>query len=53
VILEALGRTDDALRWYRTFPDPNAYDFAYLPAVRARMRHHGAAAGAAPGTSPR
>jgi hypothetical protein len=35
-LLASLGRTDDALRWYATFPDPNAYDFMFVPAARFR-----------------
>jgi tetratricopeptide (TPR) repeat protein len=32
-LLSALGRNDEALRWYGTFPDPGAYDLMYLAPV--------------------
>ncbi|MDB4874044.1 MAG: hypothetical protein JWM41_490 [Gemmatimonadetes bacterium] len=35
-ILESLGRNEEALRWYATFPDPNAYDFMFVSAARFR-----------------
>jgi tetratricopeptide (TPR) repeat protein len=34
-LARSLGRTDEALRWYGTFPDPSGYDLMYLPAVHA------------------
>jgi tetratricopeptide (TPR) repeat protein len=34
-LARSLGRTDEALRWYGTFPDPSAYDLMYLAAVHA------------------
>jgi hypothetical protein len=35
-LLDTLGRSDEALRWYATFPDPNAYDFMFLPSAVLR-----------------
>jgi DNA-binding SARP family transcriptional activator/tetratricopeptide (TPR) repeat protein len=35
-MLEAAGRNEEALRWYATFPDPNAYDFMFLPGALQR-----------------
>lgn len=35
-LLEATGKSDEALRWYATFPDPRAYDFMFLPAALLR-----------------
>lgn len=38
-LLEATGKLDDALRWYRTFPDPRAYDLIFkIPALERRAR---------------
>jgi DNA-binding SARP family transcriptional activator/predicted negative regulator of RcsB-dependent stress response len=35
-LLAKVGRKKEALAWYSTFPDPGAYDLAYLPAALAR-----------------
>lgn len=36
-LLAELGRTEEALRWFETFPDPGAYDLMYLaPSHRRR-----------------
>lgn len=32
-LLADTGRHDEAVRWYRTFPDPGGYDLMYLPAA--------------------
>jgi hypothetical protein len=35
-LLAQVGRKKEALAWYSTFPDPGAYDLAYLPAALER-----------------
>lgn len=35
-LLRDIGRRQEALRWYSTFPDPEGYDLAYLPAATLR-----------------
>jgi hypothetical protein len=35
-LLEATGKRKEALAWFSTFPDPSAYDLAYLPAALER-----------------
>jgi DNA-binding SARP family transcriptional activator/TolB-like protein len=35
-VLAALGRNDEALRWYATFPDPNIHDVMFLPSALLR-----------------
>ena len=35
-MLREVGRRREALDWYATFPDPEAYDLAYLPAATLR-----------------
>lgn len=34
--LEALGETEEAFRWYATFPEPAGSDLAFTPAARQR-----------------
>jgi hypothetical protein len=34
--LRELGRDDEALRWYATFPDPAGYDLHYVAAAHLR-----------------
>src|SRR5690606_31649937 len=36
-LLRDLGRHDEALAWYATFPDPPGYDLAYLAAAHLRQ----------------
>jgi hypothetical protein len=33
----ALGRTDEALRWYATFPDPRTCDLTFYSAALERV----------------
>jgi hypothetical protein len=35
-LAEALGRFDEAERWYATFPDPRTYDLMFYPAALER-----------------
>ena len=35
-LLHQLGRDDEALQWYESFPSPNAYDIAFLAPARLR-----------------
>ena len=35
-LLREVGRQREALKWYATFPDPEAYDLVYLPAAILR-----------------
>ncbi|HEY4216825.1 MAG TPA: BTAD domain-containing putative transcriptional regulator [Gemmatimonadaceae bacterium] len=35
-LLAQVGRKKEALAWYSTFPDPGAYDLAYLPVALER-----------------
>jgi len=44
-LLHELGRDDEALAWYATFPDPQGYDIAYFVATRIRQAEIHAARG--------
>jgi len=44
-LLHELGRDEEALAWYATFPDPQGYDLAYLVAARIRQAEIHAARG--------
>ena len=44
VALSALRRDDEARAWAAGFPDPQGYDVAYVPAVRAWLERGGAVA---------
>jgi DNA-binding SARP family transcriptional activator/TolB-like protein len=35
-LLNEAGRSSEALTWYATFPDPSAFDLAYLPVALSR-----------------
>jgi tetratricopeptide (TPR) repeat protein len=35
-LLNHLGRHEEALRWFETFPDPSVYDLMFLPAAHVR-----------------